>query len=107
MQLLHWSQVQANEAKKSFDLIVTTTEEVQTRQRDMSREVIEPTVRDAMTDAYAACCAEVGSGQYDRMRRRMRAAVEQQKDSMFQEAAGDLLLILVFSLSFCCAPSRH
>ena len=60
----------------------------------MSREVIEPHVQNAMTDVYAACCAEAGPGQFQRMRGLMRTAVQQQKDVMFQEAAGALLLKL-------------
>lgn len=80
-------QAQAHEAKKSSELIGATSEEIQARQRDMSREVIEPTVQTAMTDAYAACCAECGPGQFQRMRVLMKAAVNQQKESMFQEAA--------------------
>lgn len=54
----------------------------------MSREVIEPTVQEAMTEVYAACCAEAGPGQFKRMQVLMKAAVQQHKDSMFQEAAG-------------------
>lgn len=70
----------------------TTSEEIQARQRDMSWEVIEPTVQNAMMEAYAACCAECGTGQFQRMRTLMKAAVNQQKESMFQEAASMVLL---------------
>ncbi len=81
-------QVQAHEVRKSTDLLAKVAEDIQARQRDMSRDVIEPTVQNSMTDGYAACCAEVGSGQFDRMRRLMRATVEHHKGSMFTEAAG-------------------
>ena len=80
-------QVQAQEVRKCTDVLAQIAEDIQTRQRDMSRDVIEPTVQDTMSEPYAACCAETGSGQYDRMRRLMRAAVERHKSTMFAEAA--------------------
>ncbi|KAL0055055.1 hypothetical protein WJX82_006331 [Trebouxia sp. C0006] len=83
-------EVQAHEVRKSTDLLAKVAEDIQARQRDMSRDVIEPTVQNSMTDGYAACCAEVGSGQFDRMRRLMRATVEHHKGSMFTEAAEKL-----------------
>ncbi|DBA74384.1 TPA: hypothetical protein ACH3X1_011148 [Trebouxia sp. C0004] len=90
-RLQHITQeVQAHEVRKSTDLLAKVAEDIQARQRDMSRDIIEPTVQNSMTDGYAACCAEVGSGQFERMRRLMRATVEHQKGSMFTEGAGKL-----------------
>ncbi|KAA6425538.1 MAG: hypothetical protein FRX49_04435 [Trebouxia sp. A1-2] len=83
-------ELQAHEVRKSTDLLAKVAEDVQARQRDMSRDVIEPTVQASMTDGYAACCAEVGSGQFERMRRLMKATVQHQKGSMFTEAAEKL-----------------
>ena len=88
-------QVQAHEVRKSTDLLAKVAEDIQARQRDMSRDVIEPTVQNSMTDGYAACCAEVGSGQFDRMRRLMRATVEHQKGSMFKK-------LQVYTTDGCC-----
>ncbi|KAL4423152.1 hypothetical protein ABPG77_007805, partial [Micractinium sp. CCAP 211/92] len=56
------------------------------KQRDLSRDVIKPTVKEHMSDVYAACTAEVGSGQFDRMRGAMRAHVEAEKGLMFKDA---------------------
>lgn len=82
-------QVQAQEVRKCTDMLAQIAEDIQTRQRDMSRDVIEPTVQDIMSEPYAACCAEAGPGQFDRMRRLMRAAVERHKSTMFAEAASE------------------
>ena len=81
-------QVQNQELRKCTDLLTQVAEDIQTRQRDMSRDVIEPTVQDTMTEAYAACCAEAGPGQFERMKRLMKSTVERYKSSMFAEAAG-------------------
>ena len=78
-------QVQAHEVRKCTDMLAQVAEDIQTRQRDMSRDVIEPTVQDTMTDGYAACCAEAGPGQFERMRRLMKSTVERHKSSMFAE----------------------
>ena len=86
-------QVQAHEVRKCTDVLAQVAEDIQTQQRDMSRDVIEPTVQDAMTDGYAACCAEAGPGQFERMRRLMKSTVERNKSSMFAEAAGTDCLI--------------
>ena len=67
----------------------------------MSREVIEPTVQEAMTGVYAACCAEAGPGQFKRMQVLMKAAVQQHKDSMFQEAAGIALPHSLVAIQLC------
>ncbi len=83
-------QVQAHEVRKCTDLLAKVAEEIQARQRDMSRDVIEPTVQNSMTEGYAACCAEVGSGQFERMKGLMRSTVEHHKSTMFAEAAGML-----------------
>lgn len=80
--------MQAHEVRKCTDMLAQVAEEIQTQQRDMSRDVIEPTVQDTMTEGYAACCAEAGLGQFERMRRLMRTTVERHKSSMFAEAAG-------------------
>ena len=80
-------QVQQQEVRRCTDVLAKVAEDIQTRQRDMSRDVIEPTVQDTMTEAYAACCAEAGPGQFDRMRRLMKSAVQRYKSSMFAEAA--------------------
>ena len=88
---LYVAQVQAHETRKCTDLLAKVAEEIQARQRDMSRDIIEPNVQNTMTEGYAACCAEVGSGQFDRMRRLMRATVEHHKGTMFAEAAGKLV----------------
>ena len=74
--------------RKCTDMLAEIAKDIQERQRDMSRDVIEPTVQDTMTEGYAGCCAEAGPGQFERMRRLMRATVERHKSSMFAEAAG-------------------
>lgn len=95
-------QVQAHEVRKCTDLLSKVAEDIQARQRDMSRDVIEPTVQRSMTGGYAACCAEVGPGQYDRMRRLMTSAVEHHKGSMFAEAAG-----LLFTCAYMLLRARR
>lgn len=88
------AQVQAHEVRKCTDVLAKTAEHIQARQRDMSRDVIEPTVQAAMTDAYADCCAEAGPGQYARMRVLMHKAVDANKRTMFAQAAGEAALLL-------------
>lgn len=78
-------EVQAHEVRKCTDMLAQVAEDIQTRPRNMSRDVIEPTVQDTMTDGYAACCAEAGPGQFERMRRLMKSTVERHKSSMFAE----------------------
>lgn len=86
------AQAQAQEVRKGTDVLTHIAEDIQTRQREMSRDVIEPTVQDTMTEAYAACCAEAGPGQFERMRRLMKSTVERYKSSMFAEAASEAWL---------------
>ena len=81
--------MQAQEVRKCTDVLTQIAEDIQTRQRDMSRDVIAPTVQEAMTEGYAACCAEAGPGQFERMRRLMKSTVERYKSSMFAEAASE------------------
>ena len=47
-----------------------------------------PQVKEHMTTAYEQCTAEVGAGQYERMRRIMRGHVERVQGDMFVDAAG-------------------
>ena len=54
-------QVQAHEVRKCTDSLTKVAEDIQAKQRDMSRDVIEPTVQGSMTDAYADCCAAAGA----------------------------------------------
>ena len=84
-------QVQAHEVRKCTDVLTKVAEEIQAKQRDMSRDVIEPTVQSSMTETYADCCAEAGPGQFARMKALMHKAVEHSRQSMFAEAAGVLL----------------
>lgn len=81
--------MQAQEVRKCTDVLTQIAEDIQTWQRDMSRDVIAPTVQEAMTEGYAACCAEAGPGQFERMRRLMKSTVERYKSSMFAEAASE------------------
>ena len=95
----------AHETRKCTDALAKVAEEIQSKQRDMSRDVIEPTVQAAMTDAYADCCAESGSGQFARMRVLMHKAVEHNKSHMFTEAAGLLRHPLISLVMHACLQS--
>lgn len=55
------------------------------RQRDINRE-FTPNVCNAMLVVYNICTAEVGPGQYNRMKTHMTNHVTAQKDTMFQRA---------------------
>jgi hypothetical protein len=61
------------------------TDLINERQRDINRE-FTPNVCNAMLAVYDACTAEVGPGQYNRMKVHMNNHITAQKDVMFQRA---------------------
>ena len=61
------------------------------RQRELSREVLSPTVKRHMGDAYTACAEERGPGSFARMKACMAGHVNQEKRVMFKDAGGECL----------------
>ncbi|KAK3655763.1 hypothetical protein LTR56_003412 [Elasticomyces elasticus] len=55
-------------------------------QREINRE-FTPVIAAAMQDAYDWCTNETGKGQYNRMKSMMASHVEQERSSMFTDAA--------------------
>ncbi|THZ84664.1 hypothetical protein D6C84_03900 [Aureobasidium pullulans] len=77
-QLTNYEAVFSDLANRMVDLI-------NERQRDINRE-FTPNVCNSMLTIYNTCAAEVGSGQFNRMKAYMNNHVTAQKDIMFQRA---------------------
>ncbi|THV72223.1 hypothetical protein D6D27_09720 [Aureobasidium pullulans] len=77
-QLTNYEAVFSDLANRMVDLI-------NERQRDINRE-FTPNVCNSMLTVYNTCAAEVGPGQFNRMKAYMNNHVTAQKDIMFQRA---------------------
>ncbi|TIA35081.1 hypothetical protein D6C78_06406 [Aureobasidium pullulans] len=77
-QLTNYEAVFSDLANRMVDLI-------NERQRDINRE-FTPNVCNSMLTIYNTCAAEVGPGQFNRMKAYMNNHVTAQKDIMFQRA---------------------
>lgn len=80
---------EAEERRRVADGVAALAAAAGARQRDLSREVILPRVKASMAPAYAACTAEVGGGQFMRMKAHMARHVEREKGTMFKAATGE------------------
>ncbi|KAK5708963.1 hypothetical protein LTR17_020189 [Elasticomyces elasticus] len=68
------------------DLATMTIAGISEGQREINRE-FTPVIAAAMQDAYDWCTNETGKGQYNRMKSMMASHVEQERSSMFTDAA--------------------
>lgn len=59
------------------------------RQKDINREFV-PVIQRAMDPSYAWCDAEVGAGQFKRMKAHMTEHVERNRQTMFQASADEV-----------------
>ncbi|EFN59293.1 hypothetical protein CHLNCDRAFT_137642 [Chlorella variabilis] len=80
-------QVLQEEGRRLSEAVDAMLGPVAEKQRDLSRDVIKPTVKEHMSEAYQLCTAEMGGGMFDRMRRHMRCHVEREQGRMFVDAA--------------------
>ena len=64
------------------DMMGETRTQITEKQRDANRE-LEPNLTVSMVPSYQACVAEVGGGQYKRMKAYMTAFVDQERATMF------------------------
>lgn len=80
----------ADEKRRVTDVLDALAGRVGEAQRDLSREVISPAVKSAMTPAYNTCSGETGSGQFARMKAAMASHVDQNKGRMFTGAAAKM-----------------
>ncbi|KAL8998150.1 MAG: hypothetical protein Q9188_006160 [Gyalolechia gomerana] len=71
------------------DLAATTKDMIMTRQKDINREFV-PVIQHAMQPSYGWCSAEVGPGQFKRMKAYMDDHVEHARYTMFQKSADEV-----------------
>ena len=80
----------ADEKRRVTDVLEALASRVGEAQRDLSREVISPAIKSAMTPVYNACNAETGSGQFSRMKALMASHVDRNKGTMFSSAGASM-----------------
>ncbi|KAL9025304.1 MAG: hypothetical protein Q9196_005847, partial [Gyalolechia fulgens] len=71
------------------DFAAATKHMIITRQKDINREFV-PVIEHIMQPSYGWCSAEVGPGQFMRMKAYMSNHVEQERHTMFQKSADEV-----------------
>ncbi|PSC69626.1 tat pathway signal sequence [Micractinium conductrix] len=80
------TQAAQEEARRLREGVEAILGPVGEKQRDLSRDVIKPTVKEHMDDVYQQCTAEVGPGQFERMKGHMRGHISGKQVVMFTAA---------------------
>ena len=75
------------------DMMGETRTQITEKQRDANRE-LEPNLTVSMVPSYQACVAEVGGGQYKRMKAYMTAFVDQERATMFDNCCNHVQIII-------------